>query len=114
MTKTDRRDSIILVASEPLTFEKAEWVEIPCQTMIVITANVCLPVLRLFFAQAYADELAADPDCRPFFPESSHATSRFELCFQQGRLLWQVRLAILNQQYSNSTVSQAFQQALYS
>lgn len=26
-----------LIASEPLTFEKADWLEIPCQTCVVVT-----------------------------------------------------------------------------
>ena len=58
MRKYDKRESIILIASvrvfssaicstyansstqEPLTFEKADWLEIPNQTLIVITPKV--------------------------------------------------------------------------
>ncbi|GAA5858769.1 hypothetical protein JCM1840_006549 [Sporobolomyces johnsonii] len=37
MNKADKRERIILIASEPLTFERADWVEIPSQSCIVIT-----------------------------------------------------------------------------
>ncbi|OBZ79865.1 putative glutamine amidotransferase DUG3 [Grifola frondosa] len=34
MSKTDKRESIIMVASEPLTFEKADWMEIRTNHMV--------------------------------------------------------------------------------
>jgi glutamine amidotransferase len=34
MTKSDKRENIFLIASEPLTFEKADWMEIPSNTII--------------------------------------------------------------------------------
>ncbi|KAG8748509.1 hypothetical protein FRC10_003642 [Ceratobasidium sp. 414] len=34
MTKSDKRENIFLIASEPLTFEKADWMEIPTNTII--------------------------------------------------------------------------------
>ncbi|KAL7005207.1 glutamine amidotransferase subunit [Cystobasidiomycetes sp. EMM_F5] len=37
MRKNDKRENIVLIASEPLTFEKADWLEIPCQTCVVVT-----------------------------------------------------------------------------
>ncbi|KAJ8514705.1 hypothetical protein ONZ45_g7787 [Pleurotus djamor] len=37
MTKADKRENIIMVASEPLTFEKADWMEIRTNHMVVIT-----------------------------------------------------------------------------
>ncbi|GAA99526.1 uncharacterized protein L969DRAFT_73584 [Mixia osmundae IAM 14324] len=40
MTKSDKRERIVLIASEPLTFEKADWLEIPCQTIIVIDPSM--------------------------------------------------------------------------
>ena len=40
MTKADKREDIILIASEPLTFERADWIEVPSQTCIVITPRV--------------------------------------------------------------------------
>lgn len=41
MTKTDgKREHILLIASEPLTFERADWLEIPSQTCLVITPKV--------------------------------------------------------------------------
>lgn len=40
MRKTDKREKIIVVASEPLTFEKADWMEIPTNTLVVITGKM--------------------------------------------------------------------------
>lgn len=51
MRKEDRRQNIVVVASEPLTFEKADWMEVPTNTMIVITKkmNVLqIPILDEF------------------------------------------------------------------
>ncbi|KAG8692424.1 hypothetical protein FRC08_009787 [Ceratobasidium sp. 394] len=42
MTKSDKRENIFLIASEPLTFEKADWMEIPTNTIIVITPKVVI------------------------------------------------------------------------
>ncbi|GBE78000.1 N-terminal nucleophile aminohydrolase [Sparassis latifolia] len=40
MSKTDKRENIIMVASEPLTFEKADWMEIRTNHMVVITPKM--------------------------------------------------------------------------
>ncbi|KAG8899861.1 hypothetical protein FRC01_010348 [Tulasnella sp. 417] len=40
MSKRDKRENIILIASEPLTFEQADWMEIPTNTLIVITPKM--------------------------------------------------------------------------
>ena len=40
MTKADKRESIIMIASEPLTFERNEWMEVKTNTMLVITPKV--------------------------------------------------------------------------
>ncbi|PVF98895.1 N-terminal nucleophile aminohydrolase [Serendipita vermifera] len=42
MSKLDKRENIIMIASEPLTFEKADWLEIRTNTMIVITPKMNL------------------------------------------------------------------------
>jgi len=42
MSKSDKRENIIMIASEPLTFEKADWMEIRTNTMIVITPKMNL------------------------------------------------------------------------
>jgi glutamine amidotransferase len=42
MTKADKRESIIMIASEPLTFERSDWMEVKTNTMIVITPKVSL------------------------------------------------------------------------
>ncbi|CAG8596829.1 42308_t:CDS:2, partial [Gigaspora margarita] len=51
-TKADKREDIVLVASEPLTFEKADWLTIPTNTCLVITPklNVLLfPIKDQFY-----------------------------------------------------------------
>ncbi|KAH9456653.1 hypothetical protein MJO28_006727 [Puccinia striiformis f. sp. tritici] len=40
MHKFDKREKIVLIASEPLTFEKTDWIEIACQTLIVVTPKM--------------------------------------------------------------------------
>ena len=44
MTKADKRENIIMIASEPLTFERSEWMEVKTNTMIVITPQVSVSV----------------------------------------------------------------------
>jgi glutamine amidotransferase len=44
MTKADKRQQIIMIASEPLTFERSDWMEVKTNTMLVITPNVRLNV----------------------------------------------------------------------
>jgi len=52
MVKTDKREKIIVVASEPLTFEKADWMEIPTNTLVCITPK--MNVLQLPIVDEYA------------------------------------------------------------
>ncbi|KAH9950397.1 N-terminal nucleophile aminohydrolase [Amylocystis lapponica] len=40
MSKLDKRENIIMIASEPLTFEKADWMEIRTNHMAVITPKM--------------------------------------------------------------------------
>lgn len=52
MKKFDKRERIVLIASEPLTFEKTDWVEIPCQTVIIVTPKMNVlqfPIIDEFF-----------------------------------------------------------------
>ncbi|KAK4052658.1 glutamine amidotransferase subunit [Microbotryomycetes sp. JL201] len=52
MHKTDKREKIILIASEPLTFERADWVEIPSQSCVVLTSRNNLlkyPIVDMYF-----------------------------------------------------------------
>lgn len=52
MSKADKRENIIMVASEPLTFEKADWMEIRTNTMIVVTPKMNLlqiPIIDDFY-----------------------------------------------------------------
>ncbi|KAF7320393.1 Phosphoacetylglucosamine mutase [Mycena kentingensis (nom. inval.)] len=53
MSKADKRENIIMVASEPLTFERADWMEIKTNTMVVITPRFNLlqiPIVDKFSA----------------------------------------------------------------
>jgi len=55
MSKSDKRENIILVASEPLTFEKADWMEIKTNTLIVITPKMNIlqiPIIDEFSASS--------------------------------------------------------------
>ncbi|WWC90067.1 uncharacterized protein L201_005000 [Kwoniella dendrophila CBS 6074] len=52
MTKADKRENIIMVASEPLTFERSDWMEVKTNTMIVITPKMNLlqiPIIDEFW-----------------------------------------------------------------
>lgn len=40
MTKADKRENLIMIASEPLTFERSDWMEVKSNTMLVITPKV--------------------------------------------------------------------------
>lgn len=47
MTKADKRENIIMIASEPLTFERSDWMEVKTNTMMVIT-----PKVRVSYAES--------------------------------------------------------------
>ncbi|KAL5519089.1 DUG3 [Sanghuangporus vaninii] len=52
MSKADKRENIIMIASEPLTFEKADWMEIRTNNMIVVTPKMNLlqiPIIDEFY-----------------------------------------------------------------
>jgi len=52
MSKADKRENIIMIASEPLTFEKADWMEIRTNNMVVITPKMNLlqiPIVDQFY-----------------------------------------------------------------
>ncbi|KAK1925024.1 cytoplasm protein [Papiliotrema laurentii] len=40
MTKADKRENLIMIASEPLTFERSDWMEVKSNTMLVITPKM--------------------------------------------------------------------------
>ncbi|KAI9308413.1 nucleophile aminohydrolase [Cunninghamella echinulata] len=48
MIKADRREDMVVIASEPLTFEKADWLTIPTNSIMVITPklNVLLQPIK--------------------------------------------------------------------
>ncbi len=74
MVKTDKREKIIVVASEPLTFEKADWMEIPTNTLVCITPkmNVLqLPIIDEFHLDR-TDQIVRSPTfaMRTGFPPS--------------------------------------------
>ncbi|KAI3621908.1 glutamine amidotransferase [Moniliophthora roreri] len=52
MSKADKRENIIMIASEPLTFERADWMEIKTNHMVVITPRMNLlqiPIVDKFY-----------------------------------------------------------------
>jgi len=57
MSKLDKRENIIMIASEPLTFEKADWLEIRTNTMVVITPRMNLLQIPI------VDEFHVPPSC---------------------------------------------------
>jgi len=54
MSKADKRENMIMIASEPLTFERADWMEIKTNTMVVITPKMNLlqiPIIDKFYVR---------------------------------------------------------------
>ncbi|EGN92925.1 hypothetical protein SERLA73DRAFT_190285 [Serpula lacrymans var. lacrymans S7.3] len=52
MSKTDKRENIIMIASEPLTFEKADWMEIKTNNLVIITPKMNIlqiPIIDKFY-----------------------------------------------------------------
>ncbi|KAK9379206.1 nucleophile aminohydrolase [Kockiozyma suomiensis] len=51
MERRDRRQDVILVASEPLTFERSDWVTIPTNTVLTINNQTVLlhPIIDEFY-----------------------------------------------------------------
>jgi len=52
MLKADKRENMIMIASEPLTFERADWMEIKTNTMVIITPKMNLlqvPIIDKFY-----------------------------------------------------------------
>ncbi|CAO1623591.1 unnamed protein product [Sympodiomycopsis kandeliae] len=71
MRKEDRRQNIVVVASEPLTFEKADWMEVPTNTMIVVTPK--MNVLQIPILDEYSPIDRPHPAHR--IPKASAARS---------------------------------------
>ncbi|GAA5895512.1 class II glutamine amidotransferase [Sporobolomyces salmoneus] len=79
MYKADKRERIILIASEPLTFERADWTEVPSQSCIVVTPKNNLlryPIVDQFFqpnaVSNRADHFAKAKGYRWAAPPTSH------------------------------------------
>ncbi|KAF9577925.1 hypothetical protein BGW38_006573, partial [Lunasporangiospora selenospora] len=52
MVKADKREDMVVISSEPLTFEKADWLTIPSNTLVVISSkmNVLMyPIVDEFY-----------------------------------------------------------------
>jgi glutamine amidotransferase len=63
MSKLDKRENIIMIASEPLTFEKADWLEIRTNTMLVVTPKMNLlqiPIVDEFHVPPLANTRAVE------------------------------------------------------
>ncbi|KAL1925427.1 uncharacterized protein VTP21DRAFT_310 [Calcarisporiella thermophila] len=59
MIKADKREDIVVVASEPLTFEKADWLAIPTNSCLVITPR--LNVLLFPVHDQFSSEMSSAP-----------------------------------------------------
>ncbi|KAI5450756.1 glutamine amidotransferase subunit [Naganishia albida] len=58
MTKADKREDIIMIASEPLTFEQKDWMEVKTNTMVVITPKMNLlqvPIMDEFYVSPHEE-----------------------------------------------------------
>ncbi|GHJ85453.1 hypothetical protein NliqN6_1855 [Naganishia liquefaciens] len=58
MTKADKRENIIMIASEPLTFEQKDWMEVKTNTMVVITPKMNLlqvPIVDEFYVSPHEE-----------------------------------------------------------
>lgn len=60
MTKADKRENIIMIASEPLTFERSDWLEVKTNTMIVITPKVSRSTITPLLMVSLESELTSD------------------------------------------------------
>ncbi|KAI8073468.1 nucleophile aminohydrolase [Gilbertella persicaria] len=72
MVKADRREDIVVVASEPLTFEKADWLTIPTNNILVVTPklNVLLqPIKDQFYTPERGIEVKLGDEDVAIIPE---------------------------------------------
>ncbi|KAG0228959.1 nucleophile aminohydrolase [Mortierella sp. GBAus27b] len=60
MIKADKREDIVVIASEPLTFEKADWLTIPTNNLVVITSK--LNVLMYPIVDEYYNPSGRSPE----------------------------------------------------
>ena len=54
MTRADKRENIVMIASEPLTFERSDWMEVKTNTMLVVTPKMNIlqiPILDEFWVE---------------------------------------------------------------
>ncbi|KAK9717339.1 glutamine amidotransferase subunit [Basidiobolus ranarum] len=65
MIKADKREDIVVVASEPLTFEQADWITIPTNTLVIITPrfNVLLYPIKDENYNPHSRTKAVDLSC---------------------------------------------------
>ncbi|KAI9279473.1 nucleophile aminohydrolase [Umbelopsis sp. AD052] len=73
MVKADRREDMVVVASEPLTFEKADWLTIPTNTILVITPKLSVLLSPIKDKYYRADPLGRSADA-PVVGPGVHAT----------------------------------------
>lgn len=66
MTKADKRENIIMIASEPLTFERSDWMEVKTNTMMVIT-----PKVRVSYTESWANNRCGQLTSLLFLDESA-------------------------------------------
>jgi len=80
MSKADKRENIIMVASEPLTFESADWMEIRTNYMVVITPKMNLLQIPI------KDEF--------YTPPSDPAALNRTTSFAEGKGFWSSRRVV--------------------
>lgn len=63
MVKADKREDIVVIASEPLTFEKADWLTIPSNTVVVITSKMNVLMYPIVDEYYNPDPLGRATEC---------------------------------------------------
>ncbi|KAF9110227.1 hypothetical protein BGX27_006619 [Mortierella sp. AM989] len=60
-----KREDIIVIASEPLTFEEAEWREVPRNSMVVITARMNVLIIPIVDGNSKSSVIPVKPEKMP-------------------------------------------------
>eukprot|EP00158_Paraphelidium_tribonemae_P007226 Partr_v1_DN28159_c4_g1_i5_m56098 putative glutamine amidotransferase len=75
MAKADKKQDIVIISSEPLTYERNDWITVPANSMIIITPK--LNVLTFPIMDEYQTTCRNRPEknCTPPTALMSHAKS---------------------------------------
>lgn len=91
MVKADKREDIVVIASEPLTFEKADWLTIPSNTVVVITSKMNVLMYPIVDEYHNPDPLGRATECVvPVLKERTHSdgardTHQREVVYMEDR-----------------------------